>query len=87
MFLPFILPIPEIHKYLSLLKECKNSPPSTCKLDTCHGFSNSDYCRWGWKELDDHLGPPNACSSDTTGKIEDDCQVECGVCKGGCEYI
>ena len=30
--------------------------------------------------------PDKRCSNDTLGKVEDDCQIECGVCSGNSSY-
>ena len=64
---------------------CKNSPPSTCKLTTCDGLrleGEGKACKTEWKN-----GINDVCSRDTPGKVEDFCQIECGICYGKCSHM
>ena len=54
---------------------CENTPPATCTDAWCSGLQSIGFCKFPWKAV-------AGCSPDTPGNIEDNCQVECGTCKG-----
>ena len=60
------------------LADCKNIPPSSCNQSIpCAGASRAGICKLEWIHLSEY------CTSDTPGRVEDDCQIECGLCAGG----
>ena len=54
-----------------------NTPPSSCNQSIpCSGAFRAGICELQWTDLGEY------CSLDTPGKVEDDCQLECGTCAG-----
>ena len=62
--------------FLYPLTECTNTHPSSCDKSitpSCEGARSCGYCKKLWKDIP-------GCRSNTPGKVEDDCHIECGTC-------